>query len=37
MKLPLVKNKIIVLFILSSLIFIYQDSVTYTGGAPGGY
>ena len=37
MKSSHIKNKIIVLFILSSLVFIYQDSITYTGGAPGGY
>jgi len=37
MKSPNIKNKVIVLTLLIGFIFLHQKSVTYTGGAPGGY
>jgi hypothetical protein len=37
MRLSPTKNKVIVLAFLIGLVFIYQESITYTGGAPGGY
>ncbi|MDC3407375.1 PKD domain-containing protein [Bacteroidia bacterium] len=37
MNLSTIKNKSIVLLFLIALVFIHQKSVTYTGGAPGGY
>jgi hypothetical protein len=37
MNLSPIKNKSIVLLFLIALVFIHQKSVTYTGGAPGGY
>ena len=37
MKSPNIKNKVFVLTLIFSFLFIHQKSITYTGGAPGGY